>query len=147
MYKDLINPRQMKNLNNGMTWWNVNPCVLLLCDVHEDGDPALNQPQLHPSISQLGEHKQTTGVPRPERQTHWQRVAVTLTRQPQEGRGVKEDREGVGLRTGECQVTLKWNTERDSRINASEMDKRGQNKSCWVDFFTFPWFRKWVPTL
>lgn len=86
--------------------------------IHVDGDLALRESQLHPAVGQRREHQQTTGVPGPEGQTHGQSVAVTLARQPQEGRGVEEDGEEVGLGAGERQVTLVGNrTEPERGIN------------------------------
>lgn len=58
---------------------------------HEEGYFALRQSQLHPAVSQRRIHQQTIRVPGPERQTDCESVAVSLTRQPQEGRGVEED--------------------------------------------------------
>lgn len=113
---EIIKQPKTKNQRAELTWWNVYACVLLLCHIHIDGDFSLRQAQLHPAIRQGGEHQKAVGIPRPERQTDWQGVAVSLTRQPQEGCGVEENWGGVGFGAGKRQVTLQWKKETDKEI-------------------------------
>lgn len=107
----ILNTNELK-----LTWWDVNTRVFFLCNIHVDSDLSLCKSHLHPAVRQRSEHQQPIGVPCPERQTDWQSVTVTLTWEPQEGRGVEEDREWVGLSTRECQVTLQWERERGIKV-------------------------------
>ena len=76
------------------------------CHIDINNYFAVLQGDLQRSIIQITEEEEAIGVPCTKLEAHRHCVMIGSTRQLQEARGIEEDREGVGLHTGERQVTL-----------------------------------------
>ncbi len=83
---------------------------------------AVLERDLQRAIVKIAEEEEPIGVPRAKLEAHRYGVVIGSTWQLKEAGSIKKDREGVGLHTGEGQVTLsgyrfreRATTERDNR--------------------------------
>lgn len=73
---------------------------------------ALLKGDLQRAVVKITEKEEPIGVPSAKLEAQRYCVVVGSARQLQEAGGIKEDREGVGLHTGEGQITLLRERER-----------------------------------
>lgn len=78
---------------------------------------AVLEGDLQRAIIKITEEEEPIRVPRTELEAHRYCVVIGSTRQLQEAGGIKKDWEGVGLHTGEGQVTLSRQIERERNTN------------------------------
>lgn len=93
---------------------------------------AVLEGDLQRAIVKITEEEESIGVPRAKLEAHRYCVVIGSTWQLQEAGSIKKDREGVGLHTGEGQVTLSRHrfreratpTRRENQLVVKETNQR-----------------------